>query len=99
MKLNLAEVEHIAELAKLGLTDEEKATFQEQLSAILEYADRLNQVDTSAIPPTPTVLPLRNVTREDAVKPSLPTEDILANAPETTEGCFQVKVILDWAES
>ena len=99
MKLKLAEVEHIAELAKLGLTDEEKATFQEQLSAILEYADRLNQVDTSAIPPTPTVLPLRNVMREDAAQPSLSTEDTLANAPEATEGCFQVKVILDWAES
>lgn len=98
MKLSMAEVEHIAELAKLGLTGEEKATFQEQLSAILEYADRLNQVDTSAIPPTPTVLPLRNVMREDAVKPSLPAEDVLANAPAATEGCFQVKVILDWTE-
>jgi aspartyl-tRNA(Asn)/glutamyl-tRNA(Gln) amidotransferase subunit C len=97
MKLSLAEVEHIAELAKLGLSDEEKATFQEQLSAILEYADRLNQVDTSAIPPTPTVLPLRNVMREDAVEPSLPTGDVLANAPEVAEGCFQVKVILEWA--
>lgn len=98
MKLGRAEVEHIAELAKLGLTDEEKATFQEQLSAILEYADRLNQVDTSAIPPTPTVLPLRNVMRDDTVKPSLPTEDTLANAPEAAEGCFRVKVILDWTE-
>jgi aspartyl-tRNA(Asn)/glutamyl-tRNA(Gln) amidotransferase subunit C len=98
VKLSLAEVEHIAELAKLGLTDEEKATFQEQLSAILGYADRLNRVDTSAIPPTPTVLPLRNVMRQDTVKPSLSTEDALANAPEVAEGCFQVKVILDWTE-
>lgn len=98
MKLSLAEVEHIAELAKLELTDEEKATFQEQLSAILEYVDRLNRVDTSAIPPTPTVLPLRNVMRQDVVKPSLSTEDALANAPEVAEGCFQVKVILDWTE-
>ena len=98
MKLSLAEVEHIAELAKLGLADEEKAAFQEQLSAILEYADRLNQVDTSAIPPTPTVLPLRNVMREDAAEPSLPTQDALANAPQATEGRFKVKVILDWTE-
>ena len=98
MKLSLHEVEHIAELAKLELTDEEKATFQEQLSAILEYVDRLNQVDTSAIPPTPTVLPLRNVMRQDVAKPSLSTEDALANAPEVAEGCFQVKVILDWTE-
>ena len=98
MKLSLAEVEHIAELAKLELSDEEKATFQEQLSAILEYADRLNQVDTSAIPPPPTVLPLRNVMREDVPQPSLPTEDVLANAPQAAEGCFQVQVILDWTE-
>ena len=98
MKLSLVEVEHIAELAKLGLTNEEKATFQEQLSAILAYADRLNRVDTSAIPPTPTVLLLRNVMREDATKPSLSVEDALANAPGTAEGCFQVKVILDWTE-
>ncbi len=95
MKLSLTEVEHIAELTKLELTDEEKVTFQEQLSAILAYADRLKQVDTSAIPPTPTVLPLRNVMRPDVVEPSLPTEDALANAPETAEGCFQVKAILD----
>ena len=98
MKLSLTEVEHIAELAKLGLTDEEKATFQEQLSAILAYADRLNQVDTSAIPPTPTVLPLRNVMREDAAKASLPTRDALANAPGTAEGCFRVKAILEWTD-
>jgi aspartyl-tRNA(Asn)/glutamyl-tRNA(Gln) amidotransferase subunit C len=98
MKLSLTEVEHIAELAKLGLTDEEKATFQEQLSAILEYADRLNGVDTSAIPPTPTVLLLRNVMREDAVTPSLASEDVLVNAPGTAEGCFRVKAILEWTE-
>ena len=98
MKLSLTEVEHIAELAKLGLTGEEKATFQEQLSAILEYADRLNGVDTSAVPPTPTVLPLRNVMREDIVTPSLPSEDALANAPGTAEGCFRVKAILEWTE-
>ena len=98
MKLSIAQVEHIAELAKLELTDEEKALFQEQLSAILEYADRLNHVDTSAVPPTPTVLPLRNVMRQDVAAPSLPPEDALANAPGTAEGCFQVQVILDWTE-
>ena len=98
MRLSLTAVEHIAELAKLALTEKEKTTFQEQLSAILEYADRLNQVDTSTIPPTPTVLPLRNVMREDAVAPSLPPEDALANAPESAEGCFQVQIILDWTE-
>jgi len=52
MRLTLAQVEHIAELAKLALSDDEKARYQEQLSAILEYAERLQAVDTSAIPPT-----------------------------------------------
>lgn len=98
MKLSLTEVEHIAELAKLGLTDEEKATFQEQLSAILTYFDRLNQVDTSAIPATPSVLPLRNVMRQDEAEPSLPQRDVLANAPRAVDGCFQVKAILDWTD-
>ena len=98
MKLSLTEVEHIAELAKLGLTDEEKTTFREQLSAILEYAERLKQVDSSDVPPTPAVLPLRNVMRDDAVEPSLSPEDVLGNAPQAAKQCFQVQIILDWTE-
>ena len=94
MKLTLEQVEHIAELAKLALTDEEKEAYREQLSAILEYADRLQQLDTDAIPPTATVLPLRNVMREDDVGPSLPVEQILANAPDVQDNCFRVKAIL-----
>lgn len=92
--LTREEVEHVAELAKLGLTDAEIEIFREQLSAILDYASMLKRLDTDAIPPTASVLPLRNVTRADEVKPSLPREDALANAPATTEGCFRVKAIL-----
>ncbi len=95
MKLSREEVEHIAELAKVGLTEEEKTLFQEQLSAILEYAEMLQQVDTAAIPPTATVLPLRNVMRTDEARPSLPREDVLANAPQSEGGCFRVKAILE----
>lgn len=95
MKLSLAEVEHIAELAKLGLTEEEKERFQEQLSAILEHFEMLQQLDTEAIPPTATVLPLRNVMRPDEVGPSLPPEDVLANAPAVEEDCFKVRAILE----
>jgi len=94
-KLTIAEVEHIAELAKLGLTEEEKRTFQEQLSAILEYFEKLQEVDTSAIPPTATVLPLHNVMREDEVRPSLPPELILANAPEREGDFFKVQAVLE----
>ena len=95
MKLSRAEVEHIAELAKLGLTEEEKEKFREQLSAILEYAEMLQQLDTEAIPPTATVLPLQNVMRPDEVAPSFSREDILANAPDAAEGCFRVRAILE----
>ncbi len=95
MKLSITEVEHIAELARLGLTDEEKGQFSEQLSAILEYAGRLQELDTEAIPPTATVLPLRNVMRPDEVIPSFPREDMLANAPDEAEGCFRVQAILE----
>jgi aspartyl-tRNA(Asn)/glutamyl-tRNA(Gln) amidotransferase subunit C len=95
MKLSRAEVEHIAELAKLELTEEEKIKFCEQLSAILEYAEMLQQLDTEAIPPTATVLPLQNVMRPDEVAPSFSQEDILANAPDTAEGCFRVRAILE----
>lgn len=94
MPLSLAEVEHVAELARLGLTDEEKALFRGQLSAILDYATVLQGVDTSTIPPTATVLPLRNVMREDVAQPSLSQEDVLANAPEARDGFFAVAAIL-----
>jgi aspartyl-tRNA(Asn)/glutamyl-tRNA(Gln) amidotransferase subunit C len=95
MKLSRAEVEHIAELAKLELTEEEKIKFCEQLSAILEYAEMLQQLDTEAIPPTATVLPLQNVMRPDEAAPSFSQEDILANAPDAVEGCFRVRAILE----
>ena len=95
MKLSRAEVEHIAELAKLGLAEEEKEQFREQLSAILEYAEMLQRLDTEAIPPTATVLLLQNVMRPDEVAPSFSREDILANAPDAAEGCFRVRAILE----
>jgi len=98
MALSRAEVEHIAALAHLELTPQEIERYREQLSAILEYAAAIQEVDTSAIPPTATVLPLRNVMREDAPGPSLPHEDVLANAPDAEAGCFRVRAILD-AES
>ena len=95
MGLSKAEVEHIAELAKLGLTEEEKEIFRHQLSAILEYAQRLQELDTDAIPPTAQVVPLQNVMAPDVVRPSLPREDILANAPASQDGMFRVKAILE----
>jgi aspartyl-tRNA(Asn)/glutamyl-tRNA(Gln) amidotransferase subunit C len=95
MKLSPAQVEHVAELAQLALSDEEKELFGWQLSTILEYAERLQQLDTDAIPPTSTVLPLENVMRDDETRTSLPLADVLANAPAVEEDCFQVPVVLE----
>lgn len=95
MKLSPAEVEHVAQLAQLALSDEEKELFREHLSSILEYAERLQELDTEAIPPTATVLPLENVMRDDQVQPSLPLADVLANAPEVEADFFRVPVVLE----
>lgn len=95
MPLSLAEVEHVAELARLELDEAEKLLFQEQLSAILDYAAIIQQVDTSAAPPTATVLSLSNVMRDDQARPSLPQEDVLANAPAHAGGFFRVRAILE----
>ena len=95
MKLTLEIVEHIAELARLSLSDDEKTLYQEQLSAILEYAERLQALDTSAIPPTATVLPLRSVTRADQPRDSMSREDVLANAPQVEADSFRVQAVMD----
>ena len=95
MKLSYAQVVHVANLAQLDLSEHEKELFQEQLSSILEYAERLQALDTEEIPPTTTVLPLENVLREDAIQPSLPVEVILANAAAVEDDYFRVPVILE----
>lgn len=95
MRLTREEVEHIAELAKLGLSEEEKETFRQQLSAVLDYVQKLQELDTEAIPPTAQVMTLQNVMRPDEVRPSFPREDVLANAPATQDGCFKVRAILE----
>jgi aspartyl-tRNA(Asn)/glutamyl-tRNA(Gln) amidotransferase subunit C len=93
--LTVGDVEHIAELAKLELTAEEKELFRLQLSAVLEHATRLAEVDTSTVPPTATVQQLQNVLRADLVTPSLSQEETLANAPDQLDGCFRVLPILE----
>ena len=95
MALTLEEVEHIAALARLRLTDDEKARYREQLSAILDYMAMLKRLDTSAIEPTATVLPLRTVLRPDEITPSLTPEELLANAPEAEAQMFRVPPVLE----
>jgi aspartyl-tRNA(Asn)/glutamyl-tRNA(Gln) amidotransferase subunit C len=95
MKLTLEEVEHIAELARIKLTDAEMARYAEQLSEILDYAARLQSVDTSGISPTARVITTGNVLREDKARPGLSRQELLDNAPETEKGQFRVPPILE----
>ncbi len=90
MALTREEVIHIAQLARLELTEEEIARYREQLSDVLDYVARLQGLDTRDIPPTASVLPPRTVLREDEPRPGLPREEVLANAAETEAGQFKV---------
>ena len=95
MSLTTEEVRHIARLARLALTDEEVERYREQLSGILDHFEVLNDIDTSDVPPTAQSLQQSNVTRPDALRPSLPTEAVLANAPRTEDGYLRVRAVLD----
>jgi aspartyl-tRNA(Asn)/glutamyl-tRNA(Gln) amidotransferase subunit C len=95
MTLTIREVEHIASLARLELTETEKARFAGQLSAILEYAARLQQLDTAGIPPTSSVLPARSVLRADQPRPGLSPEELFKNAPEAKDNQFRVPPVLE----
>jgi len=95
MKITIKEVEHVARLARLELTEEEKERMRAQLDSILSYIDKLNELDTSVVEPTSHVLPMTNVFREDEVRPSLSQEEALANAPDRQDLFFRVPRILE----
>ena len=95
MKITLREVEHVARLARLALSGEEKEQMRTQLDRILGYIEKLNQLDTTGVEPTSHVIPMTNVFREDAVVPSLPREEALGNAPDPREGFFRVPRIIE----
>jgi len=95
MGITRRDVEYVARLARLKLSEEEIERYSKQLAKILEYINKLNELDTSKTPPTYHVLPLTNVFREDKVEPSLPKDEILSNAPESEEGYFKVKKVIE----
>ena len=92
MKIDVA---HVAKLANLPLTDEEKNKFEKQLSETLDYVKQLEKIDTKGIEPTSQITNLENVTREDIVTPSLSQEEALSNSKSVYNGFFKVKAILD----
>src|SRR5581483_5322472 len=95
MAISREQVEHVAHLARLGLTDEETDRLQQQLSQILGHMQMIDQLDTSAIPPTAQVIPVTTVMRDDEARPSLPVEEILKNAPRREGDFFKVPPVLE----
>ena len=93
------DVSYVAELARLELTEEEKATFQPQLESIVEYVDKISSVDVDGVAPMMHGRELVNVFREDVVGESMPTEAALANAPARVGDEFLLPKIVEGAES
>jgi len=94
MSITLKDVEYVADLAKLELTQEEKIKFQKELDNIIKYIDQLNELNTDNVPITSHVIPLKNVLREDKVLPSLAQDKALANAPQKKDGFFRVPKVI-----
>lgn len=95
MALSKKDVENIAHLARLHLSEEEKERYREQLSDILEHVSALNKVDTTDVPPMSTVIVENNRLREDVPGEPMPREDLLRNAPDVESEQFRVPPVLD----
>jgi aspartyl-tRNA(Asn)/glutamyl-tRNA(Gln) amidotransferase subunit C len=91
------DIDHLARLARLALTPQEKERFRLQLGLILEHAERVGQVAAEDVPPTSHPVPRSNVFRPDEVEPSLPREEALAGAPDRLDDRFRVPRILEEA--
>lgn len=94
-KIDAEQVKRVALLSRLELTDDEVAQFSTQLSAIVEYIEKLNELDTEKVEPLAHCLPVHNILREDIPCPSLSNEKAVSNAPDEIDGYFKVPKILD----
>ncbi len=95
MSISSEDVVHVAKLARLSLSDQEKLELTHQLNAILTYVEQLQQLDTEGVVPTSHPMPLHNVMRLDIVQPSLSIEKVMLNAPEVENGQFKVPAVLE----
>jgi aspartyl-tRNA(Asn)/glutamyl-tRNA(Gln) amidotransferase subunit C len=95
VKISKKEVEHVAKLARLDLPETEKDRLTDQLSNILTYVEKLNELDTTGVEPTAHVLDIKNVMRDDVAASSLPQDRALANAPEKAAGHYKVPKIIE----
>jgi aspartyl-tRNA(Asn)/glutamyl-tRNA(Gln) amidotransferase subunit C len=95
MRLTPEEVEHVALLGRLELTEEERERFTTQLNSILEYFEQLQQIDTTGVPPMSHAVAVTNVMREDEPAPQLTPEEALRNAPDEDRDCFRVPRVIE----
>lgn len=93
-KISEEDVKHIADLARIQLTEDERRSFTEQFNIILKYFEIIKDVDTEAVPPTSHVIDVTNVFREDEVRPSLTLEDVVKNTAQTEHGFFKAPKII-----
>ncbi len=95
MRITREQVQHVATLARLSLSDDEVATFTGQMGDILAYVEKLNELNTDGIVPTSHAVPMENAFRDDVVRPSIGVENALANAPDRVEGFFRVPKVIE----
>ena len=95
MKVTRETIEHVANLARLNLTEQEKDKLTTEMADILSWVDKLNELDTTGVEPKAHVIPIHNVFREDIVEDSYDRDSILANAPVKENGCFKVPKIVE----
>jgi aspartyl-tRNA(Asn)/glutamyl-tRNA(Gln) amidotransferase subunit C len=94
-RISVDQVKHVANLARLAVTDDEAELFTKQLDAIITYAEQLDELDTTNVKPTSHVLDMKNVMREDKPTKGLPIEDVVKNAPDHKDGYIRVPTILE----
>ncbi|PKR76714.1 Asp-tRNA(Asn)/Glu-tRNA(Gln) amidotransferase GatCAB subunit C [Halalkalibacillus sediminis] len=94
-KISTDQVKHVANLARLAITEEEAEKYSEQLSKIIDFSEQLNELDTTGVEPTTHVLDMKNVMRKDEPKEWITREDALKNAPDKQDGQFKVPSILE----
>ena len=95
MSIDRETVDHVALLARLALSDEERDRLSGQMSSLLEHINLIGEADTSQVPATAHVSPLRNVMADDKSRPSYPPADMLANAPAREDNYFRVRAVLE----
>ncbi len=95
MSITTTDIEYVAKLARLNLTDEEKNKLTKKMGDVIDFANKLNELDTTGIEPTAHVLPIHNVFREDIVQQSMDRDKILENAPQKKDGAFLVPKVVE----